>query len=188
MCKIRFYRQNCMKELRRQASKIVKFYEILVKIKLSIFCEIFFYIYVFIFTIFSSYSSDESKFQSFLDVIVIMHWHLKNVNVLSRKVQQNLSGKWLPWDYQQKRSSPFYCYKKKDELIVRTSTKRWSLSSVIFCPWDKKLKGFISLFVRETIFLSQRYIKGEITDDQKGPLLCDTIQRGVLGLNLCVDW
>mgnify|MGYP003685977487 CR=1 FL=1 len=175
MCKIRFYRQNCIKELRRQASKIVKFYEILVKVE-HILWDIFFNIkiYVFIFTIFSSYSSDESKFQSFLDVIVIMHWHLKNVNVLSRKVQQNLSGKWLPWDYQQKRSSPFYCYEKKDELIVRTSTKRWSLSSVIFCPWDKKLKGFISLFVRETIFLSQRYIKGEITEIRK--VLCFVIQ------------
>lgn len=76
---------------------------------------------------------------------------------------------------------PFLLLRKKRRVNCANFNQTMIVKFSHFCPWDKKLKGFISLFVRETIFLSQRYIKGEITDDQKGPLLCDTTQKGVLG-------
>lgn len=69
---------------------------------------------------------------------------------------------------------PFLMLRKKRRVNCANFNQTMIVKFSHFCPWDKKLKGFISLFVRETIFLSQRYIKGEITEIRK--VLCFVIQ------------
>ena len=75
---------------------------------------------------------------------------------------------------------PFLLLRKKRRVNCANFNQTMIVKFSHFCPWDKKLKGFISLFVRETIFLAQGYIKGEITEIRK--VLCSVIQyRGGFG-------